>query len=145
MKDPCVHGLPLAGFGYCRQCATHKPAPPLPGKPHLPHFGRAHLSTAIFLRLLAERKLPAPVAEYQFAKPRKWRADFCWIDQKVILEVNGGIFSQGRHTRGAALLKEWDKINTGAGIGYRFIFCQPSQLATRRTIDYIENAINHKP
>jgi hypothetical protein len=105
----------------------------------------AHLSTAIFLRLLAERKLPAPVAEYQFAKPRKWRIDWAWPEQKVALEQQGGIFSRGRHVRGAALLKEWEKLNHGAGLGWRFLFVQPTELATRRILDEIERAIKYKP
>lgn len=31
--------------------------------------------------------------EYTFAKPRRWRFDFAWIDDMVAAEVEGGIWS----------------------------------------------------
>ncbi|WP_429361431.1 hypothetical protein [Paraburkholderia sp. MM5496-R1] len=46
-------------------------------------------------------KLPAPAREYQFDQQRKWRFDFCWPERRVAIEVEGGIHSGGRHTRGA--------------------------------------------
>lgn len=103
------------------------------------------LQTQIFLRLLDARGLPAPVPEYRFHKTRRWRADFCWPDQKVILELQGGIWTQGRHTRGKALLGEWQKLNTAAGMGYRFIFAQPTALNRIETLDYIEIALKYTP
>ncbi len=103
------------------------------------------MAVQIFLRLLAARGLPEPVAEYRFHRTRRWRADFCWPEQKVILEIQGGIWTKGRHTRGKALLGEWQKLNTAAGMGYRFIFCQPTALNRIETLDYIENAIKYTP
>lgn len=106
---------------------------------------RPPMQTQIFLRLLAARRLPEPVPEHRFAAPRKWRIDWAWPDQKVALEIQGGIFSRGRHVRGGAMLKEWEKLNCGAGLGWRFLFCQPTELCHIRTIDEIEKAIKYTP
>ena len=46
------------------------------------------------------------------------------------LEVQGGIFIAGRHTRGAELLKEWEKLNTLASMGWRVLYCQPQDVCT---------------
>ncbi|MFW6538912.1 hypothetical protein ACOCIZ_19145, partial [Acinetobacter baumannii] len=38
--------------------------------------------------------------EYKFHSKRKWRADFLITGTKILVEVEGGIWSGGRHTRG---------------------------------------------
>jgi hypothetical protein len=97
----------------------------------------------IFLAALAQAGIPAPVAEFKFHPVRKWRMDFCWLDRKLALEIQGGIFSNGRHSRGAAMLKEWEKLNTAAGMGYRLLYCQPSDCIKAATIDAIKTALNY--
>jgi hypothetical protein len=72
--------------------------------------------------------LPVPVSEYRFAPPRRWRFDFAWPDQRVALEIQGGLFVQGRHTRGAALLKEHEKLNAAAALGWRVLYTSPSHI-----------------
>ncbi len=78
--------------------------------------------------------LPKPAAEYQFDMSRKWRFDFCWAEQMVALEVQGGLFSAGRHTRGAALLKEHEKLNRAAVLGYRLIYTTPQTAQNSDTL-----------
>lgn len=74
--------------------------------------------------------VPPPVIEHVFAPPRKWRFDFAWPDLKVALEVQGGVFVQGRHTRGAHLRKEHEKLNAAAVAGWRVLFAMPDTLGT---------------
>lgn len=104
---------------------------------------RPNMQTAIFLRLLAERGLPEPVPEYRFHPVRKWRMDWAWVDQRVFLEVHGGTFSNGGHVRGAYMRKEWEKINTASGLGWRVLYCAPESLCRIQTIDEIERAIKY--
>lgn len=72
--------------------------------------------------------IAAPVYEYKFHPARKWRLDIAWPDKRVCVEVQGGIFIRGRHNRGAALIKEWEKLNALAVAGWRVLYCQPSEL-----------------
>ena len=74
--------------------------------------------------------LPRPVPELRFAAPRRWRFDWAWPSLRIALEVQGGIFSGGRHVRGAALLKEMEKLNAAAIAGYRVLYCTPATLLT---------------
>lgn len=64
-----------------------------------------------------------------------------WDRVKIALEVQGGIFVNGRHSRGAALLKEWEKLNTAAEMGFRIIYCQPCDLLTKQTADTIRKCL----
>lgn len=86
--------------------------------------------TPLMYGICKEHGLPLPFAEYQFAHPRKWRFDFAWLEQRVALEIQGGLFVQGRHTRGAALLKEHEKLNTAAALGWRVLFVSPGGILT---------------
>lgn len=63
------------------------------------------------------------------------------IIPKLALEVQGGIFIQGRHNRGAALLKEWEKLNAAAILGWRILFCQPQDLCMKDTVEMIRKAL----
>lgn len=95
----------------------------------------------LFLAALTYEKLPAPQPEFYFAKPRKWRFDYAWPEQRVALEVQGGIWTGGRHSRGAALLKEWEKLNTAAAKGWRLLYCQPADLTSLETMKAIRDAL----
>ena len=86
--------------------------------------------------------VPMPKPEHRFHHERKWRFDFAWLDQKLALEVQGGIWSYGRHTRGAALLKEWEKLNTAASMGWRIMYVQPRDLCTQQTINMLKEGLS---
>lgn len=58
--------------------------------------------------------LPEPVREYRFAPPRRFRFDFCWPERKVAVEIDGAVWSGGRHTRGAGFLRDCEKLNLAA-------------------------------
>lgn len=95
----------------------------------------------IVLKWFAEHGL-YPVAEHQFCASRKWRFDFAWVNQKVALEVQGGLFTGGRHSRGPALLKEHEKLNTAACDGWRILYTIPQNLCMSETLEMIREAIN---
>lgn len=61
--------------------------------------------------------------EFVFASPRRWRFDFAWPDQKKAVEIEGGTWSAGRHTRGSGFAADCQKYNAAAKLGwlvYRF-------------------------
>jgi hypothetical protein len=97
---------------------------------------------AIVLAWFAQNEIPSPLLEHKFALPRKWRFDFAWPAHKVALEVQGGIWNGGRHSRGASLLKEWEKLNQAAIQGWRILYCQPKDLCTTAMIETLEAALN---
>lgn len=56
--------------------------------------------------------------EYQFAAPRRWRFDFAWPSIKLAVEVQGGVWSGGRHVRPAGFAAECERRNHAALAGW---------------------------
>lgn len=56
--------------------------------------------------------------EYKFSAARRWRADYCHAASRTIIELEGGIYSAGRHTRAAGFLGDIEKYNAAAMLGY---------------------------
>lgn len=96
---------------------------------------------SVFLALLKMEQVPAPVAEHRFAPPRRWRFDYAWPEHRVALEVEGGVWTGGRHTRGAGFLKDMEKYNEAARLGWRVLRCTPSTLETLATVHLIGDAL----
>lgn len=69
--------------------------------------------------------------EYTFHPTRKWRADLAFVDAKVLLEVEGGAFTQGRHTRGKGFIEDMEKYNYATASGFKIIRVTPDDLAMR--------------
>jgi very-short-patch-repair endonuclease len=72
---------------------------------------------AALWRNIGPREYPL-TREYYFAKPRRWRFDAAWPDQFVAVEMEGGIWSRGRHTRGVGVRRDMEKYNTAARLGW---------------------------
>ena len=92
-------------------------------------------SARVFRCALFDRRIQQPIAEYQFAKPRRWRFDYAWPDAKVALEVDGGVWSRGRHVRGSGFLKDMEKLNRATVLGWRVIRTTPDRLCSEDTIN----------
>jgi len=67
---------------------------------------------------LKQLKIPMPERQYRFYDDRKWPFDFAWPDKKVAVEIDGGIWSGGRHTRGRGFIGDCDKINRAQILGW---------------------------
>lgn len=79
-----------------------------------------------YLKEMYAEKSPV-VKEFQFHPRRKWRFDYALPETliKIAIEIEGGIFSGGRHTRGAGYQKDMHKYNTATKMGwkvYRFSY-----------------------
>ena len=74
------------------------------------------------------RGLPEPIPEYRFFPPRRWRFDLAWPDQLIALEIEGGVWTGGRHTRAPGFLRDMEKYNTAAAYGWRLLRATPAQV-----------------
>jgi very-short-patch-repair endonuclease len=69
-----------------------------------------------------------PVAEYRFAPPRRWRFDYAFPEFKLAVEIEGGAWIQGRHTRGKGFLADLEKYNAATLLGWAILRYPPGSL-----------------
>jgi very-short-patch-repair endonuclease len=96
---------------------------------------------AIVLAYFAACKLPRAVTEHRFDPDRKWRFDFAWPAARVALEVEGGVWTGGRHTRGKGFLADVEKYNRAAVLGWRVLRTTPRDLSTLATVHTLRAAL----
>lgn len=77
---------------------------------------------------LAALGLPAPAVEYRVVPDRRWRFDFAWPAYRLALEVEGGVWIRGRHTRPSGYLKDVEKYNRAALEGWRVLRATPQDV-----------------
>jgi len=89
--------------------------------------------------------LDEPVREYCFARKirRRWRFDFAWPLHKVALEVDGGLFSNGRHVRGSGALADCEKFSVAAAMGWRVLRVAPQHVRSGQAIDWLQQALEY--
>lgn len=93
----------------------------------------------IFIQLCKEFGLPEPIPEYKFHPTRKWRLDYYFErgGLKAALEVEGGVWTRGRHTRGKGFMKDAEKYNALAVHGIFLMRTVPSKLHSMETINLL--------
>lgn len=85
--------------------------------------------------------IPAPEYEFRFHGTRKWRFDLAFPAERVAIEVQGGIWVAGGHNRGAQMLKDWEKYNEAACLGWRLLYCQPKDLTMLAFAETVKRAL----
>jgi very-short-patch-repair endonuclease len=85
--------------------------------------------------------IPTPVREYMFARPRQWRADFAWVKERILVEVEGGVWSQGRHLTGSGYTKDCKKYNTASILGWTVLRFTPDMIYDGTAISMLKWAL----
>lgn len=85
--------------------------------------------------------LPEPVREYRFAPPRRWRFDFCWPDQQIAVEVEGGTWVRGRHSRGVGYARDCEKMNAAQMLGYIVLRFTSDMITSGEALQTIEEVL----
>lgn len=82
------------------------------------------------------------VKEYKFHPKRRWRFDYAIPEYKIALEVEGGVWTGGRHIRAQGFLGDMEKYNTATLMGWRVFRTTPDDLYKMATINLLRQAIN---
>lgn len=90
--------------------------------------------------------IPEPQAEFRFHPTRKWRFDYAWptakyLGRPVAVEIEGGIWTRGRHTTGRGYLADLEKYNEAARLGWFVLRFTPTQLRKGEAQTYMKQIL----
>jgi very-short-patch-repair endonuclease len=77
--------------------------------------------------------------EFRFHVERKWRADFAHLESRTLIEIEGGIYIQGRHNRPQGFAADAEKYLEAALDGWRVLRLTELQI----TAPMIERIIRY--
>lgn len=101
-----------------------------------------HLEQAL-LTQMQTAGLTQPESEYPTGYG-KTRFDFAWPDIKLAVEVEGGTWSQGRHSRGAGYARDCEKYNAAQVAGWTVIRATSDMVRSGAAIKWVVLAFNSK-
>jgi very-short-patch-repair endonuclease len=102
---------------------------------------RSALEMEMRFQLAAVKFLVGMEEEYVFHPERKWRFDFAWPGKRIALEVEGGTFSGGRHTRGVGYEGDCEKYSEAALLGWKVFRVTGKQVQSGQALAWVEKAL----
>lgn len=81
--------------------------------------------------------------EHKFHPERRWRFDFAAPCAMVALEIEGGVWSGGRHTRGKGFIGDCHKYNGAVARGWKVLRVTPQMMESEwvHVVGWISGAI----
>ena len=92
----------------------------------------------LFASYLRQHTGEKVVKEYKFHEVRRWRFDYAFPECKVAIEVDGAVWTLGRHNRPAGYINDMEKLNTAASMGWLVLRITPDDrflLTTRQMVE----------
>ncbi|NNJ74548.1 MAG: hypothetical protein HKP56_05255 [Anderseniella sp.] len=119
----------------------------------------SHLEEELYIQLRSRGLLTGMEREYRFAAhaaggPGKglrnrlkdaglkdWRFDFAWTEHKFAVEIEGGAFSGGRHTRGKGFTEDLEKYHHAMVLGWSVYRCSGPLIGSLQAVDLIHGLL----
>ena len=95
-----------------------------------------------FFTLLCKSDLKLDcIKEHKFHPVRRWRFDYAIPTAKIAIEVEGGVWTGGRHTSPKGFLNDMEKYNTATIMGWRLLRTTPDRLCSNETLQMVRDII----
>lgn len=93
------------------------------------------LEAEFILQLRAYQLMDGCELEFRFDPVRRWRFDFAWPEERLAVELQGGIW-QGKsgHNTGKGLLRDMEKGNAAQAAGWSVLHFAAEHLADRSAV-----------
>ena len=96
----------------------------------------------LFFKLLETKfKGVEVVKEYKFHPVRKWRFDYAFTKYLVAVEVDGGVWTGGRHINPAGYINDMEKLNTAASMGWLVLRITTDDRFASKTYELIQQTL----
>jgi very-short-patch-repair endonuclease len=81
--------------------------------------------------------LPVPAREHRFWPGRRFAFDLAWPDRRLAVEIDGGVWTQGRHTRGKGYTRDCVKLAEAAIRGWSVIRVTTDQVTSGQAVEWV--------
>ena len=83
--------------------------------------------------------------QYAYAHGRKLRADFALPEYRLLVAVEGGIFSRKAHGSVTGVLKDMERGNEAAIAGFFMLRVTPDEVADGRALALVQRFLEAAP
>ena len=73
---------------------------------------------------------------------RDWRFDFAFLDEKIAVEIEGGSWVGGAHTRGKHFQSDCDKYNRAQKLGWKVLRFTGAHVKNGSALSFVESVLN---
>ena len=95
------------------------------------------------LRDILAMHLPEPTRQYLWHPSINYRADLCWPRERLIVEVDGGVYLRhGHHNSGKGY--EYDRIRDAEALTLGFVVLRvtPGMVKDGSAVDYVDRVLH---
>ena len=86
--------------------------------------------------------LPEPARQYLFHPTRRYRADLCYPPERLLIEVDGGIWlAKGGHTTGTGYQRDRERDCEAVALGYIVLRVTPAMVQSGAALRYVETTL----
>lgn len=117
-------------------------AKPKKRKPSVPR-GESPLSVKFRLQLRAN-KIDDYTLEHKLHPARRWKFDIAFEWAKIAVEIEGGVFTRGRHTRPMGFMADCEKYNTAALMGWKVLRIHTRTINNGQAIKMLVGALENQ-
>ena len=94
----------------------------------------------LFKAQLEEFGFPDAEEEHKVLSHRRFRFDFAWLQVSIAVEIEGGTWVSGRHSRGAGFESDCTKYNFATRDGWRVYRFTTKMVESREAIKFLTGA-----
>ena len=103
---------------------------------------REALEDALSMQLRALGLMGDMHRQWSFHPGRRWRFDFAYPTQMLAIEVDGGTWINGGHSRGSGIEKDCEKLAAAVILGWRVMRATTNQVKDGTAAFWIEQALD---
>ena len=95
----------------------------------------------VFAAQLDAVGLDGYVREYQAIPGRRFRFDLCWVKERLPVEIQGGTYSRGAHSRPLGIKRDYEKGNLAIKYGWRVLQFDADMVKSGQALDFTEKML----
>lgn len=107
---------------------------------HWPTGVNSDLEMALLTRL-EHAGLPLGETQYPVVVGRQFKFDRCWPSHRVAVEVQGGLWVAGAHSRGSGVERDCLKLSMAAAVGWRVLPISRAMIESGEAVRLIAEAL----